>query len=232
MKRFQVTVWSVFLAIFCMMRPVFALEVSAKAHAIQKSEHNPSKKNKKHKGLRGSRGHRGKRGHHGHPGSQGAPGSAGLPGTVGPDGKLGQGITTCLWAYEDGGVIIEHGANIQFPHVPTSAGFNALGNGIFESTAGPGTYEVIFGAEWYGYSEVYVPLILYVDGVQVLGGYLDPHRDFEAYSTATVIVSSNEANPQFYIQNGATSSALQLNVDTTHTANPGTGAFITIKKIA
>lgn len=93
--------------------------------------------------------------------------------------------------------------------------------GVFTSYAGPGYYEVIFGAHWTRFSR----LALSVDGSQVNPfGNMNSQED---WATEAIIVHSNAFTPTFAI--GAAMDPLKLdgNTDVTGCIT----AFVTIKKL-
>lgn len=93
--------------------------------------------------------------------------------------------------------------------------------GIFTSYAGPGHYEVIFGAHWTRFSR----LALSVDGVQVNPfGNMNSQGD---WATEAIIVHSTALSPTFAI--GAALDPLKLDGGTDEQGC--ITAFVTIKKL-
>lgn len=169
------------------------------------------------RGKRGRPGKDGPRGKKGKKGSKGAKGDKGDPGT--------NGITGFISA-------ISVGANSAAPIAvgSTVKSFTVTNNssitydpatGIFTSTAGPGHYEIHYGASWNGQSAI----ALRVDGNEV-NPYIDLNTP-ASWARESIIIYTKEQTPTFALANAKLSATPMM---LTH---PGTysSAFITIKKI-
>ena len=159
----------------------------------------------------------------GRPGKDGKPGRRGKKGSKGQKGDPGQNsitgfisaIVTESHAPTPGDTIkafiVEHNQSISYDQ----------NTGIFTSNAGPGFYEVHYGANWNNTAHV----TLKVDGNEV-------HPYFDANSPTnwareSIIIHSNCQNPTFALANAQNSrEALHVSQKGSYAA-----AYITIKKI-
>lgn len=251
MKKFQVALTSLFVALLCMTTAVCAqgqttihdlIPKSHKHHHHHHSDTSDSSSSDSSSSMsEGPRGHRGRRGHRGHRGRKGSAGTAiagrtgppGIPGIQGIPG-VGGSITSFISAFEvAGGTVVPLGTDILWSTnspagnqhiVSQTANFSLnTATGVFTSTAGAGNYEVFYGALWSGAA----PFQLFVNGVAVPGSILNPPDD--DFASMSIIVNVANANPTFEIRNISGTTAANLNPGAT---NLTTGAFITIKKIS
>ena len=179
-----------------------------------------------HRGKRGDRGHEGKKGKHGHRGNTGLAG--GPTGPTGPQGVFGvtqYSSAATEFTFANNGVAgsIAPGNNILSFTLLSSSGITYSSvTGLFTSTAGPGFYEVIYGAKW---TPATATLVLRVDGVEVNpASRLTTSADF---ATESIIIQSLAVTPTFALGNAAGPFTNMLLAGT----GSNTSAFISIKKI-
>ncbi|MBA2368176.1 MAG: hypothetical protein H0V82_04025 [Candidatus Protochlamydia sp.] len=235
MKQFRIATTSLFAALLCMTSSASANELNDTNGTLQRHHQFDDTAD----GLVphcccSKRGPRGCRGRDGRPGIPipGPVGAPGLPGIPGLPGVSGESIPAFISAFEvAGGTVVPAGTNILWStppppatqHIVDQRNFLLNAAGQFISTAGPGNYEVFFGALWSGAA----PFQLYVNGLPVPGAILNPPND--DFASMSIIVSVANANPTFEIRNTSSTTAANLNPGAT---NLTTGAFITIKKIS
>ncbi|MCE5294351.1 MAG: complement C1q domain-containing protein [Chlamydiales bacterium] len=174
----------------------------------QKPKKHKSTSTKNYGTKRGRPGKDGKKGRRGKKGAKGEPGQNSITGFI-------SAIVTESHAPTAGDTIkafiVEHNQSMSYNQE----------TGIFTSNAGPGFYEVHYGANWNNKAIV----ALKVDGNEV-------HAHFDANTPTTwaresLIIHSNAQNPTFALANAQNSTeALHLTQKGSHTA-----AYITIKKI-
>lgn len=169
------------------------------------------------RGKRGRPGKNGTRGKKGKKGSKGEKGDKGDPGTNGIAGFI-----SAISAGANSANTIGVGSTIKSFTVTTN---NSItydpATGVFTSTAGPGHYEIHYGAAWNGQCAV----SLRVDGNEV-NPFIDLTKQ-AAWARESIIVYSKESTPTFALSN-AKSSATPMTL-----TNQGSysSAFITVKKI-
>lgn len=224
MYKLQVAVLAFFLSIISLGKPLSAetnLQLSKHtATQVSKESHHDKR------GHRGKHGHRNKgrkRGVRGAKGGQGAKGDTGPAGAQGLAGVSVNGVQTYISAYEDTGVTVGPGANLQFAHIYQNSGF-ALNNGVFTCTAGPGLYEVTFGAAWSSFP--YIALQLLVNDMMVCECCF-PFNAASGFPTRMTTVLVTTSTVTFNIQSCSTKDSLQL-----VSQSPGIGAFIAIRKLS
>ncbi len=172
---------------------------------------------------------RGKKGLQGKPGKRGKKGKKGSKGKKGEKGDPGTSVIAGFMSAINVGVNASSGSSINPGEAIKS--FHVINNnsisynpstGIFESTAGPGYYEIHYGASWDGPCAV----VLLVDGNEV-----NPFIDLNTPATwarESIIISSTAMTPTFALSNAKASAAPMV------LANKGaySSAFISIKKIS
>ncbi len=179
------------------------------------------KKNRGKRGKAGKPGKRGRRGKMGPPGPRGEKGEKGDPG----QGNGAQGFISALTVGFGGGAnnTIVMGENIRGFQIVNNnnIAYNPV-SGIFTSNAGPGYYEIHYGASW---NAAQAALVLRVDGVEV-NPYFDPSSQ-NYWARESIIVSSTSQTPTFSLGNAKQANAPMA------LASKGAyaSAFITIKKL-
>lgn len=174
-------------------------------------------KGKLQRGKRGRPGKNGMRGKKGKKGSKGEKGDKGDPGTNGITGFI-----SAVSVGANSANTIAVGNTIKSFTVTNNSSITYdPSTGIFTSTAGPGHYEIHYGAAWNGQCAV----CLRVDGNEV-----HPFVDLNtpaSWARESTIIFSKESTPTFALGN-AKSSATPMTL-----TNQGSysSAFITIKKI-
>jgi len=181
------------------------------------------------KPVKGSRGHRGKTGREG------------IRGTTGPTGiSYNPSLEAYFSAYEEKQVSVAYLGFIPFSHVFASKNFSSDGNGVIETTAGPGQYEITCCVMWQVEDGRLGPreLQVLVNDIPIESALMyarqDPPIDYTSIST---IVTVTTQTATFKVRNDCDIPNLvsggYYDIVLGNTSSPGSvGASIKIKKIA
>jgi hypothetical protein len=220
MKKSRIILASLFIALLYMGNTIFADEIVIDSNIVAKDCGCP-------RCRRGPRGHRGHEGHRGHRGARGFHGLVvgqtlvGVEGTQGIPGIDGGESSTFISA--TGSLVgpVVNSSPIPYNNLVAQGGSflpYVSGSGIFITTE-PGHYEVIFGAKWTTAST----MALRINGATPLQGSRLLATD--DYATMSLIVNAPTAITTFEI-------VCADGGFMTFISNPGTNAFVSIKKIA
>ncbi len=199
-------------------------------HHEQKNPSSVKKTKAKKTNNRGKRGKQGKIGKRGRRGKKGEPGEKGEKGEKG-DPCVCNGASGFISALSVG---FSGGATITIAKGENIRGFNVVNNsgisynpvtGIFVSDAGPGFYEIHYGASWNSATGGQTALVLRVDGQEV-NPYIDPKSQTD-WARESIIVSSTSQNPTFALGNALGSSSPMILTS----KGSYSSAFITIRKL-
>lgn len=116
-------------------------------------------------------------------------------------------------------------AIMPFKHINENSGFSLAG-GVFTTSAGPGLYEVVFGAAWTSSPNPYIPLQLYVNGAPRACSWF-PYNSSSGFPVRAIIVPITTTPVTFSVRVLSATDTVQLASD-----SPGIGAYITIKKLS
>ena len=198
--------------------PIRTSLVIKKMHPTKKARG----KAKLQRGRRGRAGKEGKRGKKGKKGSKGSKGDKGDPGAACTCNNTTAFMSAVCVGTTSAAFTVGVGETVKTFQVINNSdiSYNPT-TGLFTSTAGPGYYEIHFGASWNGQCAV----VLKVDGSDI-----NPFIDLSTPATwarESIIIHTNELSPTFALSN-AKSSATSMVL-----AGKGSysSAFITIKKI-
>ena len=252
MKKFRVTLASLFFSLLYMGNTTFASELSMKNDLVAKakkhrhhestssdSSSSESSSSDSHRGRSGDRGHRGHRGHRGsrgHKGNnattrgpQGAPGHQGSQGPQGPNGGQGTSISdtfiSAAWVLPAAGTTPVVATNTA---VPYNTIVGQSGNVSYALNSGlfvineTGHYEVTYTGKW----TTATSMALSVNGsvIPFTGTLFEVTDD---YATLSLILPITAGTTLQVIASGGGSMTFPL-----QGTAPSTHATITIRKIA